>query len=364
MPRKLFFFALAAVLRCGMLLIPPFSTDTQRFLADGLAVRSGENPYQAQPQGPVPYGHLRSFYPPLQQATFGALVAVWPSREFFRLFAGLCELAFLLWYFYRKWRKVVPVSLTLFLLFNPLSLHEVWREGHLDHIAVYFLYFAILNVRAAFAFKRNHRRGYVFTMLSIGWKFYGILAPLFRLRKWNAMPNLIRRLFSPLALTAAAFLAMQLVPVFFFTPFAERGFTVYVNYWHHGNAIVDLFRHFGFAAPHAIYLVQRLIAVLLFGLALGYAAGRLAFYDAFCIGLGSLLVLFPVQHPWYYFLLFPVVLLLPRWRTPAMLLIMLTPLTYLGYTESYKSWGFTAILTAWVVILIFHFTRRKKNLQG
>jgi len=345
-----------------MIFIPPFSTDTQRFLADGLAVSKGENPYRAQPQSPVAYPHLRSFYPPLQQLTFGALVAVWPSRDIFRVFGGLCELAFLSWFFYRRRRRGVALPVTLFLLFNPLSLHEVWREGHLDHIAVYFLYFAILNVHSAFAFRRSKIRGYLFTLLGIAWKFYGILAPLFHLRRGKS--PVLSRIISPLTVTASAFFVLQFLPVFLFTPFAERGFTVYVNYWHHGNAIVDLFQHLGFAAPHAIYLVQRLIAVLILVIALCYAAGRLAFYDAFCIGLGSLLVLFPVQHPWYYFLLFPVVLLLPRWRWPAMLLVMLTPLTYLGYTESYKSWGFTAILAAWVVILIFHFTRGKKNPQG
>ncbi len=339
-----------------MFVLPSFSTDTRRFLADGLNVAAGKNPYTAPAPIPIEYAHLRSFYPPLQEAVFGALAAVWPSPLVFRLLGGLFEFAFVLWYLYRKRRRNIPRPLFLFLLFNPLSLHEVWREGHLDHIAAIFLYLAILNTRAG-----NTLRAYAFTFLSAGWKFLGILAVAFRLKRAVASPlqGLLRKVLSPFTWLTILFFGAQLIPALMATPFAAQGLTVYRQYWHHGNGIIEIFIAYGFAAGHGIYIVQWVIGLLFAVFLLLYLMRKIRLYDAVWLAVGSLLVLFPVQHAWYYFLLLPAILTSKRWRSLMMLICCLTPLTYLGYLQSYKAAGFWVILAAWCAGCIIHFTRQK-----
>lgn len=330
-------FSIAIILRLAVLVFPASSTDTQRFLADGLNVVAGKNPYTAPAPIEIQYAHLRSFYPPLQELFFGAAVLLWPNPKIFRILAGAAELLFLIWFFRRKRARQLPLPLALFLLFNPLSIHEIWREGHLDHIGAVFLYWAIVA--------RGWKK-YAFTFTSIAWKFIGIFAVAFR-RRWLFV------------IASIGFFAAQFVPAVLFTPFAENGLTVYKTYWHHGNGLVHMLVSRGFGVPHAIYLNQWLIFIVCVAIALLHFLRRLGLMDAISLGLGSLLVLFPVQHPWYYFLLFPLVLLSPNWRNLLMLICCLAPLSYLGYVENYKSAGFFVVLVVWLLGIIIHFTRRK-----
>ncbi len=343
------FVVVAVALRLGILLLPPFSTDTQRFLADGNTLLSGRNPYNSAPPAAIEYAHLRSFYPPLQEVSFAALAAIHPKPIAIKFFAGLVELAFVLWILYRKRKRPLSGWLVAFLLFNPLSLHEVWREGHLDHIAAFFLYLAVVAVRPHLAMQKPAWRAYSFAALSIAWKFFGIFASLWQYRNHAASPlwRILQILKSPLALLSAAFFALQIAPAFVFTPFAERGLTVYVNYWHHGNAIVHALEAFGFSPAHAVWLIQRGIVALVLVTGLLYIKKLVSFANAYYFALGSLVVLFPVQHPWYYFLLFPGVLLSPSWRGLLMLLCTLAPLSYLGYSQNFKSVGFVITTLVW-----------------
>lgn len=331
-------FALALLLRLAMLTLEPFSTDTNRFFADGLNTLNGKNPYTAPAPIEIKYANLRSFYPPLQEAFFAAATAVWPSPKVFRLLGGLAEIVFLFWFFGRKRNKRMPHAVALFLLFNPISIHEIWREGHLDHIGVFALYFAIVS--------RGWRR-YLWAFASIGWKFVGVFAAAFVPARRGAF----------FVVFCATAFAVQIVPAIVYTPFAESGLTVYKTYWHHGNGIIHLFERFGFAAAHGIYFVQVGLLALFGIVGILFLRKRMHRYDAVWFSLGSLLVLFPVQHPWYYFLLFPAVLLSPRWRNLAVSICCLTPLTYLGYIEQYKSLGFFAILIVWMLGCHKLFTR-------
>lgn len=370
MPRA--FIVLALALRLGMLAVPPFSTDTQRFFADGLNVAQGKNPYTAPAPVQIEYSHLRSFYPPLQQVFFGAAVKIYASPWIFRLLGGLAELVFLAWFIARKWPRNVRAAqgkksysarwIILFLLFNPVSLHEIWREGHLDHIGAFLLYFAIVNARAAFGRTRHALRGYAYAFAAIGWKFTGILAPAFYLPRavtpgWQ---SLLRRAISPFALSCGLFFLLQLLPGVLLTPFAERGFLVYAQYWHHGNGIVHLFEAFGFSAAHGVWLVQRGILLFFILGAVLYVLRRWNYYGMLYFSLGTLVVLFPVQHPWYYFLLFPAVLLSRQWRWLFALLCFAAPLSYLGYIAHWKSAGFLATSALWFGGCIIHFTRHSQ----
>jgi len=380
--RKFWLFALlsALALRLAMLALPSFSTDTQRFLSDGINVANGKNPYTTPPPITIEYPHLRSFYPPLQQAFFGAAAKIYSSPFVFRLLGGITELVFLFWFIKRKKKYLAaqPVSgqstgiaamrpsparwVILFLLFNPVSIHEIWREGHLDHIGAFLLYFAIVSARAAFGRTQNVLRRYFYTFAGIGWKFTGILAPAFFLPHavkpgWQ---SLLWRASSLFAVGCGLFFVLQLLPGVLLTPFAERGFLVYTQYWHHGNAIVHLLEAFGFAAAHGVYLVQRGILLLFVLSALLYVLRRWHFYEMLYFSLSALVVLFPVQHPWYYFLLFPVILLSRQWRPLLMLLCLAAPLSYLGYVAQWKSAGFLATSALWLGGCIIHFTRRSQ----
>ncbi len=334
-----------------MLMLPPFSTDTQRFLADGQTLLAGKNPYSTPPPAAIEYAHLRSFYPPLQEVSFAALAAIYPRPITIKLFAGLAEFAFVLWILYRKRKRPLSRWLVAFLLFNPLSLHEVWREGHLDHIAAYLLYFAIISVCPALARRAPAVRPYLFTSLSIAWKLFGVFACLWQHNKRADSPlqRALQIIRSPLAIFSFILFALQLAPAFVFTPFAERGLTVYVNYWHHGNAIVHALEFFGFSAAHAVWLIQRGIVALVLVTGLLYIKKLVSFANAYHFAIGSLVVLFPVQHPWYYLLLFPGILLSRSWRGHLMLLCTLAPFSYLGYTQNFKSVGFAITTLVWFV---------------
>lgn len=381
-----------------MLCLPSFSTDTQRFYADGLNVAQGKNPYTAPAPVQIEYSHLRSFYPPLQQAFFGAAVKIHASPWIFRLLGGLAELTFLFWFIARKWpweqdvpgrhctggasvrrpweqdvpgrrctggasaRRRADRWVILFLLFNPISIHEIWREGHLDHIGAFLLYFAIVTARAAIGRRQGVVRRYLYAFASIGWKFTGILAPAFFLPRaqkpgWR---NLLWRAVSPFALACGLFFVLQLLPGMLMTPFAERGFLVYTQYWHHGNGIVHLFEALGFAAAHGVWLVQRGILLVFVFSAMLYMLRRWSYYEMLYFSLGTLVVLFPVQHPWYYFLLFPVILLSRQWRYLLALLCLAAPLSYLGYIAPLKSLGFIVVSVLWFGGCIIHFTRRSQ----
>lgn len=372
---------IALALRICLLVPPAFSTDTQRFFSDGINVANGKNPYTSPPPIAIEYPHLRSFYPPLQQAFFGVAAKIYSSPWIFRLLAGLAELAFLAWFIARKWKilraqgfffhpqksggaqRLSPVRWgVLFLLFNPVSLHEIWREGHLDHIGAFLVYFGVVNARAAFARRQNVLRRYFYAFAGIGWKFTGILSPVFFLPRavkpgWQ---SLLRRAGSVFALACGLIFVLQLLPGVLLTPFAERGFLVYTQYWHHGNAIVHLFESFGFSAAHGVYLVQRGILLLFVLSAVLYVLRRWHFYDMLYFSLSALIVLFPVQHPWYYFLLFPFILLSRQWRPLLMLLCLAAPLSYLGYIGSLKSVGFLATSVIWLGGCIIHFTRHSR----
>jgi len=331
--------AFAILLRLSMLTLEPSSTDTKRFFADGLNVAQGKNPYTAPAPFEIKYGHLRSFYPPLQQVFFAGAVAAWPNPKIFRVLGGLAELLFLVWYLRRHHRQA---AVSFFLLFNPISIHEIWREGHLDHIGIYALYFAIISRRA---------KRYAWAFAAIAWKFAGIIAIAFRRR-------------FAFAVILAAFFASQLAPAIYWTPFAESGLSVYKTYWHHGNGFVHLFESFGFAAAHGVYIVQ--LSIIALGLITGafWFFRKLHIYDAIWFSLGSLLVLFPVQHPWYYFLLLPGVLLSRRWQNTLMLVMCLTPLTYLGYVGHLKSLGFIIISLVWFVGAALVLSRQSKTRLG
>lgn len=352
-------FLLAVGVRLYFLSLTPFSTDTGRFLSDGQTLLEGKNPYNSAPTAAIEYAHLRSFYPPLQEAFFAISAYVYARPITIKLAGGLFELAFVFWYIYRKRRRPKSAWPILFLLFNPLSLHEVWREGHLDHIAAILLFFAMVNLRPRFASSARRARGALYAVLSICWKFTGILAVAMRYpkRASSAFVRIVQTLVAPFTLFCAVVFALQIAPAFLFTAFAERGLTVYANYWHHGNGIVHLLESFGFSAAHAVYLVQRAIVLLFLLVGVLYVLRRIQYLDAFWFALGSLVVFFPVQHPWYYFLLFPAILLSPRWRGPFMLLCTLAPLSYLGYAANFKSFGFWIITLTWGVATVRNLRR-------
>jgi hypothetical protein len=353
---------LAVALRIGLLSVPAFSTDTNRFLSDGINVAAGKNPYTAPAQLEIRYAHLRSFYPPLQELVFGAIAAISAKPLAFKIFAGLAEMLFLIWYWRRVRGRPGMRLVILFLLFNPISLHEIWREGHVDHVGIFLLYFSIINIRARFIKQPHRARSFIYSCLSIGWKFTGILSILYyypRTDKKRFMRS-VWRLANPYSMGLMLFLVLQLFPAIIWTPFAESGLLVYTNYWHHGNGIIHLLESLGFSAAHGVYLVQRGIIGLFALAAVTYSLGRWSYYNALYFALGTMLVLFPVQHPWYYFLLFVPALLSRGWRRLSMLVCCLTPLTYLGYTDTEKSVGFVIICGVWFGGSIIHFTRQVK----
>jgi hypothetical protein len=139
---------------------PAPTRDLTRYLWDGRLVASGISPYRSTPSAPehavarrlpafsdIEHVDVPTIYPPLSQATFGALYLVGQGSPLaFRLGFALCD-ALTLLLLWRVLRKTDPGKLMLFAL-CPVAAFETAGAGHQDGLAALGIA-ALLTLRPA-----------------------------------------------------------------------------------------------------------------------------------------------------------------------------------------------------------------------
>lgn len=340
------------LLRIFSLPAAPFTTDLYRYLSDGLNILQGLNPYTTGPVHPlVDYPEIRSLYPPGGQLLF-ALGALTESVYAYKLIFGLFEAgsACLL----LRATGYRDSSLNTFLLLNPLFLHESWGEGHLESASLFFMITALLLI------KRKKLNTAAFLGLgSVAVKLHGVfLLPLlvsFRNRPLSALfktSNLIRVL---LFIAAAVTVVL---PVYIFKETeALQGMQMYTQYWVFAQPLYELLRGLSFSQTESIRYLQIIIAGSITVAALAYLAGFIRQSGYLLLSLTAFLLIFPVQHPWYYQIA-AVLFLFRSYRLFFIILLSLVQLNYFIYAGFSEMIQLIIFLCAALIYLSVRFNRR------
>lgn len=320
-----FYFILGLFLRFFSLWQIPYSQDYLRFISDGLLLVEGKNPYWEKPTLDVEYPEMKSMY----------FITLWPYFLFLALFSKIFP------YFIAA--KILPaffeITLSVFLakkqkpvawfyLTNPLSIFETWHEAHFEIIPVGLL------ILAFYFLKQKKQKIFLFlSCLSGSLKLYGFfLFPIFFVSRKKFLQIFV---FNFAWLIFYLFLCLSLVPTLFFhatLPGQNSGLVNYFHYWHHGQIFMSLF--------FFLQIKQKIAVLCLYGLFLfGYLwalfywlfikkdVQKFLFY--FFV---SFILFFPVQHPWYYMLLFVYIAFFQKHRDFFILQTILVGLNYLTYT--------------------------------
>ena len=174
---------LGVVFRATLLLAEPtLSDDIYRYVWDGRVQALGINPYVHAPNSEalaplrdetiypkVNHPHIPTVYPPLAQAVFLVIGAVWPGvlGMKFALVGFDMLTAWLLLGLMR--RRGVPEGRLLVYFWNPLLVVEVAGQGHVDILGVAFLVMSLLYLEV-----ERHGRALVALGLSFLGKFFPI----------------------------------------------------------------------------------------------------------------------------------------------------------------------------------------------
>jgi alpha-1,6-mannosyltransferase len=153
-----YLFGLAIVMRALILFAPPHSTDVFRYIWDGRVQADGINPYRYIPADPA-LTHLRdseiypninrrdyapTIYPPAAQAIYFAVTRLSESVTIMKA-AMLAFEAAAVWALVQLLaaRGLPTIFASLYLL-HPLPVWEIAGSGHIDIVAVAFIFLALL----------------------------------------------------------------------------------------------------------------------------------------------------------------------------------------------------------------------------
>ncbi len=347
-----------------------FTTDTLRYLSDGLAWLSNQNPYHISPyiQG-LPYSHLNTIYPILSELLFSMIAYIYPSTSSFKLFAGLCELMLLhqLYIYYIKTSKLEgdKIFLLFFACLNPLTIFECFSEGHIEILSVAcFLGASHYYFNTTSQPNSTTTRWMWLSFMSFLTKLHGILFMPFILC-WPCKTYFMQqRITLSLKQWLLRVLLCSIVLCMGFLPFyqygtetAQSGFYMYFNYWTFNHVISSLLQ---------IWLAQNTVIMILQGIIIAiylilFILWWLNIYsDQRYMGMmiATLLCFFPVQHPWYYLLGFYLVFFIKEYQFFTMLVCSTIGISYLAYTDYNSPW---LTIAHWVIASMLFLLGQKKN---
>jgi hypothetical protein len=321
-----FILLVAALLRIGPLLYPPFlSTDIYRYVWDGRVLGAGINPYRYIPSDDAlaglrdaaiypninRVGYARTIYPPLAELIFFAVTRISERLTAMKLAMVAFEAGtvFLLVLLLR--RGGAPPERVLIYAWHPLAVWEISGSGHIDAALCFFLALALMarfrNMPAA--------TGLALAAGALIKFFPALLAPsVYRRWDWRlpaSFAGLIVLLYLPYV--SVGWRVLGFLPSYF----VEERFASGSGFY-----FLDLFGYlFGLARP-PVEIYIGVAAAVLFAAALvllwrpvsgtfGFAASALL--------LSLLLLVFVTPHyPWYFLWLVPILCLVPYW--PALIL--------------------------------------------
>lgn len=160
--------ALGLTMRLPALSLPvTHSQDIYRYIWDGAVQRAGLNPYLAPPADPrysalqseqpdafarINHRHLPTIYPPMAQLAFRTAASLGQTGEplvaaigRWKLLCGVAELGLLLALAALLRQRGQPVLWLALWLLCPLPAIELWLNGHVDGLGLFFVALALLG---------------------------------------------------------------------------------------------------------------------------------------------------------------------------------------------------------------------------
>ncbi len=397
--RKLLTFVVGAGLVMRAVLFasePVLEDDYQRYLWDGAVTAHGLNPYATPPEaaksadpetgalgelavqsGPVldriNHAHLRTIYPPVAQGAFALAHEIAPFsltawRGLILLFDS-AALALLLMLLRDLGRSPLWVSLYWW---NPVVLKELYNSAHMDAIVV-----PLVLAGLVLAARGRLLAAGASILLAAGAKIWPVLLlPLI----WRPLVGQPARALAAAALALFAALLFA-TPVLLAGLDQSSGFVAFAEQWKTNSALFPaLEKSIGWTLERSGVdtVAPGTLARLAIALALGILAlwvARNPFTDAHELTGRALLVtaalflLSPVQFPWYFLWVLPLLALRP---VPGLLLATATlPLYYTAFyflaRDTYAVFTDGIVWFIWVpawIVLIAGMARRKTMKPG
>ena len=306
----------ALLFRIILWLSPPtLSDDIYRYLWEGRLVSIDINPFEYAPDAPqlehmrdqeifpqINHKNFVTIYPPLNQFMFSVSTQLHPSIKMMKLTFVIFDLL-----------TMVVLMLTLFTLktdlnriiiyaWNPLIIMEFAGSGHLDSAAIFFLMLSF------YLFIKGKS---VASILSLALSFLGkLLALIF-------LPFILqkKKVFSTVLFVAVICVA--------YLPFLGAGtklfqsLIIYSNEWVFNGSLYPLFI-WVLPSPATARGMSAILFVLTIGVLFFWYrkrhldADKRSIYIIGFIGLGLLLLVTPVLHPWYVCWIVPFLVIYPN----------------------------------------------------
>jgi alpha-1,6-mannosyltransferase len=321
-----FILVVAALLRIGPLLFPPFlSTDIYRYVWDGRVQGAGINPYRYIPSDEAlaglrdaaiypninRVGYARTIYPPVAELIFLGVTRLSERLTAMKLAMVVFEagMVFLIVLLLR--RGGAPPERVLIYAWHPLAVWEISGSGHIDAALCFFLTLALMA-----RFRNMPATTGVALAAGALIKFFPVLLAPSLYRRWDwrlpvGLASVIMLLYLPYL--SVGWHVLGFLPSYF----VEERFASGSGFY-----FIDLISYlFGLSSPPvAIYFGLAAVVLITSAFVLfwrpmtgtfGFAAGALL--------LSLLLLVFVTPHyPWYFLWLLPLLCLIPYW--PALLL--------------------------------------------
>jgi hypothetical protein len=300
---------------------PMLEDDYQRYLWDGAATASGNNPYALSPKDArlksgslaslaqesgliatrINHPDLKTIYPPVAQGAFALAylaepwsLAAWRSVL---LAFDLASLALILVLLREVGRS--PLWSALY-WWNPLVIKELFNSVHMEAVVLPFVLGALL-----LAMRNRHVLAAAGLAFAVGAKIWpGLLLPiLLSTQTWRGLFGSI--------LIFGAFVALWVTPIWLGGLDSSSGFVVYLSDWQTNSALFPTFERaigavlgwFALAPETGGSIARGIIALVLVALSMVLSLKPIKDADDL-IGRASLLVAAlvlssPAQFPWY-----------------------------------------------------------------
>ncbi len=357
--------------------VPVQEDDFYRYLWDGALTANGINPWAYSPQaildgtvtdpvvmmlkaqaGPVlervNYGDIRTIYPTLSQAAFAAAYMIKPfSLEAWRSVLLLLELATLglvLMLLSSLNRPLIWASLYWW---NPVVIKEVMNSAHMEPVVLVPLLAALV-----LCIRMRPVAASAVAALAVAAKVWPILI----------LPAIWRGLLcEPARLAAAAAVAGLLVAVLYWPIVATQldqssGFVAFSTGWERISASFLVFTAAANLLPQSLVepgnLARMMAAAVIAAIVLlsnrTSAASPLDIVHRFLVAAAAMLLLSPVQLPWYFIWIAPFLCVFPY---RGLLLMTLTfPLYYAFFKmtaiETAETWLLALLWAMWLPVWI------------
>ena len=308
---------------------PALSDDIYRYLWEGRLVSMDINPFEYAPDAPqlehmrdqdifpqINHKNFVTIYPPLTQFIFSLSLQLHPSIKMMNLTFLIFDVLTMIVLMLTLRSLTIDLTRIIIYAWNPLIIMEFAGSGHLDSVAIFFLMLSF------YLFIKG--KG-VSSILSLALSFLGkLLALIF-------LPFILQK---KKVLSTVLFVAVICVA---YLPFLGAGtklfqsLIIYSNEWVFNGSLYPLFI-WVLPSPATARGMSAILFVLTIGVLFFWYrkrhldADKGSIYIIGFIGLGLLLLVTPVLHPWYVCWIVPFLVIYPNraW-------ILLTGAVFLSY---------------------------------